>query len=369
MSQPQAETDMAEKKTAKTEAVENGGEKPFLNAEDMKLLREQYLKDYHEEDVEMFLRRCERTKIDPMTGQIFMRPDAKEETARGSDGKYKKALTITGIQGFRGVADRSGVFDGTDPILWCGQDGQWTDIWLQSANPVAAKASAWRKDQTRPHVVVVKWKAVNKPGWAWNSMPDHMLGKCAEAAALRKAFPNQLTGVYETDEIVDQSPTATLEQDVEEQKKRIAEADAAKQRLQDQGVTMVQPSAPVFPRDAVKEVEPAKGLEPKDYEPGDGTQDDDFTSADGQRPADWWMHLNCDIIKNQYYVGKVVHELSPNLIKQAVDKWVPRVRSMPDAAQIAKDLADALEIAWDQAQKVQAQAEANVAASASEGPQ
>ena len=351
---------------------EPNGEKPFLSAEDLKLLRNQYLVDYHEEDVNMFLRRCERTKIDPMTGQIFMRPDAKEETARGQDGKYRKALTITGIQGFRGVADRSGVFDGTDPILWCGPDGQWTDIWLKTENPVAAKASAWRKDQTRPHTVVVKWKAVSKAGWAWSSMPDHMLGKCAEAAALRKAFPNQLAGVYETDEIVEkETPAATLEQDVEEQRKRIVEAEASKERLTAQGVPTVQPSGPVFPRDASKEVEPAKGLEPKDYQPGDDPHNIDMTPSNVTpiKPADWWKVLPCDIIKNKHYIGKQVHELSPNLIQQAVEKWVPLVRKTPNAATQATELAEALEIAWEDAQRVMAAAEAQQAAAVSEGPQ
>ena len=352
--------------TKKNEAAEPNGndEKPFLAEEDLKLLRKQYLADYHEEDVNMFLRRCERTKIDPMTGQIFMRPDAKEETARGQDGKYRKALTITGIQGFRGVADRSGVFDGTDPILWCGADGVWTDIWLQDKVPYAAKASAWRKDQTRPHTVVVKWRAVSKPGWAWTSMPDHMLGKCAEAAALRKAFPNQLAGVYETDEIVDHTtPASTFDQDVEDQKKRIADAEVAKEKLTSQGVPSVQPSAPVFPRDPVKEIEPAKGLEPKEYQPGD-EPDDTNLLEEPDRPADWWMHLSCDIIQNQFYTGKVVHELSPNLLKQAVEKWVPRVRSMPDAAKVAVDLADALEIGLAQAEKVQEKLASAASASA-----
>lgn len=376
MSQPHPDDPelMAEKKT-KTEPEPNG-EKPFLSPEDMKLLREQYLRDYHPDDVEMFLRRCERTRIDPMTGQIFMRPDAKEQDARGPDGKYKKALTITGVQGFLNVADRSGVYDGEEPILWCGQDGQWTDVWLQAGNPIASKATVWRKDRRLPSVAVVKWKAVNKPGWAWQSMPDHMLGKCALCAALRKAFPSQLTGVYETDEIAEkEGPAATLEQDVETQRQRIAEAEAAKERLNAQGVPTVQPSAPVFPRDAKDEVQPAKGLEPKEYQPGDETQEeideiDMAPEGEKKRSSDWWMHLDCDLIHNQYYNGKKVHELSPNLIRQAVEKWVPKVRAKGDAApQAYRELAEALEIAWEEAQRVAAQQEATAAASASEGPQ
>src|SRR5262252_6088995 len=204
MSQPQVELEMAA--TKKPTAVENGEEKPFLSEEKIRILKEGILKDYNEADVIMFLTVAELTKLDPFTRQLMPRPEKK---VKDRSGKWEKMILMTAYTGFLTVADRSGVYDGSDPFEWCGKNGEWTQVWTAEEPPFAARVATWRKDHTRPEVAVSYWKARAQYFYSdgkriltdqWRDDGPFMLGKCALAASLRKLFPNLLTQVYEESE-------------------------------------------------------------------------------------------------------------------------------------------------------------------------
>ena len=140
------------------------------------------------DELRLFAYACQRTGLDPFSKQIYA-------IKRG--GK----LTIQcGIDGLRAIAERTGQLDGSE-TYWCGDDGVWTDVWLGSKPPAAAKTIIHRKGSTHPFIGVARFADYNAGQGLWSKMPSVMIAKCSEAQALRRAFPADLSGVYSTDEM------------------------------------------------------------------------------------------------------------------------------------------------------------------------
>jgi phage recombination protein Bet len=140
------------------------------------------------DELRLFAYACQRTGLDPFSKQIY----AIRRSGR---------MTIqAGIDGLRAIAERTGELDGSH-TEWCGDDGQWSDVWLSAKPPAAAKTTIWRKGSSHPFIGVARFADYNAGQGLWSKMPAAMIAKCSEALALRKAFPANLSGVYSTDEM------------------------------------------------------------------------------------------------------------------------------------------------------------------------
>lgn len=187
-----------------------------FNSEQLKVLKQQIAPKCSDTELDYFIEVCKQTNLSPFTREIYAisRETWNPETQR----KEPKMSIQVSIDGLRKRAANSGYYDGSS-TFWCGEDGKWLEVWLKSTPPSAAKTVVYRKGCGQPFTAVARFDAYKqdfkgKLSGLWEKMPDIMIGKCSEALALRKAFPEQTAGLYASEEMDQASNTTPQAQPV-----------------------------------------------------------------------------------------------------------------------------------------------------------
>jgi phage recombination protein Bet len=153
--------------------------------EQVALVKSQIAKDANNDELQLFLYQCKRTGLDPMTRQIYFMKRAGKMTIQ------------TSIDGFRVIAERSGDYAGQDEPVFEEDNGKLIKA--------TVKVYRWRGEQRYCAAVGVAYMNEYYPqagqDFMWKKMPHTMLAKVAEALALRKAYPQDLSGLYTTEEM------------------------------------------------------------------------------------------------------------------------------------------------------------------------
>ena len=195
--------------------------------------------------IRFFAKACAESRLSPFKRQVHLIK------------RYSKAgdrYTIqTGIDGYRAIANRTGQYAGNDD---CTYDDGKTEFQLLSKKLgcTTATATVYRVvgGIRCPFAATAAWESYcpkeEKNAFMWNKMPFLMLGKCAEALALRKAFPEELGGIYTDEEMIQAevvNPPAAAPKQIEQAEgnfdasapqKPAAAAPAAKERTFEQVV-------------------------------------------------------------------------------------------------------------------------------------
>lgn len=190
-------------------AVVNQNQIKAYSAEEVELIKRTVAKDATDLELKMFLSQCQRTGLDAITRQIYFIKNPK-------DGKVQ---VQTSIDGFRLIAERSDKYEGQTKPEWCGLDGGWTDIWKEQFPPYAARIGVYKKGFREALYAVAifdEYAQTAKDGglaFMWKKMPSLMISKVAESLALRKAFPNEMSGIYTQEEMAQASNEVDLKKD------------------------------------------------------------------------------------------------------------------------------------------------------------
>lgn len=151
-----------------------------------------------DDDMLLFMYVAKRTGLDPLTKQIYAiyRWDSRQ-------GKEKMTIQAS-IDGMRLVAQRTKGYAGQDDVIFDDESKTY---------PGKATVSVYKimYGQRVPFTASARWgeyvqtDSKGMPMIMWKKMPYLMLGKCAEALALRKAFPNELSGIYAPEEMAQET--------------------------------------------------------------------------------------------------------------------------------------------------------------------
>lgn len=193
--------------------------------------------DCNHDEFSLFVEVCKRVGLDPFRKQIYAMVYSKDKPDK------RKLSIITGIDGFRAVAARNQDYrpDDAEPVITYSDD-----LKDPVTNPLGIEKAVVRAFKLAPNgewhpvVGVAYWDEFApveeiweysqeagkrqpsgkfKLGGNWVRMGRIMIVKCAEAQALRKGWPEDLSGVYAPEELARADAEATAAEQVEEYQK------------------------------------------------------------------------------------------------------------------------------------------------------
>ena len=173
-----------------------------LTRSQVELIKSTIAKDASDDELRMFIQVCKGAQLNPFLRQVHLVPRWDSKI-----GATVRTIQV-GIDGFRAVAESGGQYAGNDDPAYKGE--LTIEYGLKEKKkvvvPLQATVTVYKamNGQRYPFTATARWAEYypgEKIGFQWHIRPYLMLGKCAEALALRKAFPKLLSGMYAQEEM------------------------------------------------------------------------------------------------------------------------------------------------------------------------
>lgn len=169
-----------------------------FSKEQLELIKTQIAPEATNDELQLFLYTAKRSGLDPLARQIY----CIHRNVKLPSGQFGKKMTVqTSIDGFRVIAERSGLYGGQgEPIF----------EYDEHNNPISCKVSVFKfRGDIRYEAAVgvaffSEYAQTDRNGnltGLWATKKRIMLQKVAEALALRKAFAQDLSGLYTSEEM------------------------------------------------------------------------------------------------------------------------------------------------------------------------
>ena len=143
------------------------------------------------DELTMFLHVAKKSKLDPFLRQIHFVKRAGKTTIQ------------VGIDGYRAIADRTNQYVGSsEPVYEYTPEGL-----LKKATVTVYRFVNNQKCEFTGSALWDEYCPQKGQDFMWQKMPHVMLAKVAETIALRKAFPNDLAGLYTQEEMAQSGQT------------------------------------------------------------------------------------------------------------------------------------------------------------------
>lgn len=171
----------------------SGGVAPLeFNPAQLQMIRDTYANGASEEEFGVLMEIAKARRLNPFLRQIHF---VKRRNRKLNRDVWAAQASIDGL---RATAQRTGMYQGQDePEYSYDSNGKLE----------CAKVRVYRKDWGNRAAVGVAFyseyvqKDDGRPNSFWSEKPHVMLSKCAEALALRKAFPEDMGGLYIPEEM------------------------------------------------------------------------------------------------------------------------------------------------------------------------